>query len=241
VSSIVFTESLTVRILGDSSGLQQELETVAHALDRLQQQISEASDAGRQIGEGLGQAATAMGPLTRVSTMLQQISQQARALGQQPITLNVQPAMAALAQLSAMIQMVAALLQGLGGGFGVFGGGGFGAGGGRPVRMPAPAFANGGLVEGPAGTDQVPAWLTAGEFVMSRESTRRIGTTFLTALNSPRPLAARPPIVNSDPAHVTNETNHFGGITIQVREAVEINDVIRDLRFQGAAIRNRRG
>jgi hypothetical protein len=36
-------------------------------------------------------------------------------------------------------------------------------------------------------------------------------------------------------------TNHFGGITIQVREAADVNTLIRDLRLQGIHLRNRRG
>jgi hypothetical protein len=234
----VFTESLTVQILGDSSELQRELELVAEGLDELQSRLSEASDAGRQIGEGLGRAQTAIAPLNQVSTLLNQISGQARQLSQQPITLNVQPALNALAQLSAMIQQVAAQLRTLG------------AGGGaavpdvaRPPRMPAPVpgFAAGGLVDGPAGIDQVPTWLTAGEFVISQESTRRLGTTFLHALNNGSPRIVGTPTLPATPAQMTHTTNNFGGITIEVTEAVEINDIVRDLRLQGAAIRNRRG
>lgn len=232
----MFTESLTVQILGDSSELQRELEQVAEGLDELQSRLSEASDAGRQIGEGLGRAQAAIAPLNQVSTLLNQISGQARQLSQQPITLNVQPALNALAQLSAMIQQVAAQLRTLG------------AGGGaavpdvaRPPRMPAPVpgFAGGGLVDGPAGIDQVPTWLTAGEFVINQESTRRLGTTFLNALNSGSPRITKTPTL--PPAQMTQTTNNFGGITIEVTEAVEINDLVRDLRIQGAVLRNRRG
>jgi hypothetical protein len=36
-------------------------------------------------------------------------------------------------------------------------------------------------------------------------------------------------------------TNHFGGITVNVSEPGGVNEVIRDLRLHGAAIRTRRG
>lgn len=233
----MFTESLTVRILGDSSELQRELEQVAEGLDSLQARLTEASAAGRQVGEGLGRAGTALGPLQQVSSALQQITHQARQLGQQPISLNVQPAMAALAQLSGMIQAIAVQLQALGGGFGVLGGGM----GNLPVRIPAVGFAAGGLVTGPAGMDQVPAWLTSGEFVLNRAATERLGTTLLNSINAGRSGLTRtaPPSPGSE--HVTSLTNHFGGITIAVTEAVEVNEIVRDLRLQGAALRHRRG
>lgn len=242
----MFTESLTVRILGDSSDLQGEIESVASELEELGSRISGMSGAGEEIGRGLGRASAGVAPLQQVSTLLNQISRQCRQLGQQPITLNVRPAIAALQQLSAMIQAVAAQLMALGGGFGMGGGGGFTPQGPAPVRGPGfelPGFANGGFVEGPAGFDQVPARLSAGEFVMSRESTRRLGTTFLSALNSGRPTMGKSagPILPSSAVPQPQTTNHFGGITIQVTEAVDINDVMRDLRLQGAAIRNRRG
>lgn len=234
----MFTESLTVQILGDSSELQRELEQVAEGLDGLQSRLSEASEAGEQIGEGLGRAATAVPQLNQISAVLNRISQEARQLSQQSITLNVQPALNALAQLSAMIQAVSVQLQGLGaGGVGI-------PADVHPPRIPVgpvPVFSTGGLVEGPAGIDQVPAWLTAGEFVISRESTQRLGTTFLNAMNSGRPSLTAAPEMAPGPTQLTQTTNHFGGITIEVTEAVELNDVVRDLRLQGAELRHRRG
>jgi phage-related protein len=47
-------------------------------------------------------------------------------------------------------------------------------------------FAKGGMVEGPGGTDTVPAWLTAGEFVVNRQAVREIGLPALQALNGGR-------------------------------------------------------
>ena len=113
--------------------------------------------------------------------------------------------------------------------------------GAPPIPPQAPVsprrFENGGLVGGPAGLDAVPALLTAGEFVLSRQATDALGTTFLDALNATSAPAAAPSIV---PA-AAQTTNHFGGITIHVAEAGGVNDIVRDLRLQGIRLRNRWG
>jgi hypothetical protein len=68
-------------------------------------------------------------------------------------------------------------------------------GGGSTAAAPAPAaastdagetgvdFATGGHVFGPGGTDNVPAWLTAGEYVVKLDAVRHYGTDFFHALN----------------------------------------------------------
>lgn len=45
-------------------------------------------------------------------------------------------------------------------------------------------FAQGGLVGGPGGMDNVPAWLTSGEYVIKKEAVKKLGTGFLSMLNS---------------------------------------------------------
>lgn len=233
----MFTESLTVRILGDSSDLQRELGSVLSQLDEFQSRMAEAGDGSRELSEGLRSVGDAGAPLRQLSSQLSGVQRQAQQLSGQTISLNVQPAMASLAQLSASIQAVAAQLAQLS----AMSAAPAVGGGGRPTRMAA-GFADGGLVEGPAGVDVVPAWLTAGEFVLNRDSTQRLGTTFLTALNRGTVGAAsrtKTPEVVSGP--VANTTNHFGGITVQVAEPGGVNEVIRDLRMQGAALRMRRG
>ena len=45
-------------------------------------------------------------------------------------------------------------------------------------------FATGGLVGGPGGIDNVPAWLTSGEYVIRKEAVRKWGTGFLSMLNN---------------------------------------------------------
>jgi len=44
-------------------------------------------------------------------------------------------------------------------------------------------YADGGIVKGPGGIDNVPARLTAGEFVMSKKAVDKLGVSFLSSLN----------------------------------------------------------
>ncbi len=233
----MFTESLTVRILGDSSDLQRELGSVVSQLEEFQSRLAEAGNGSRELSEGLRDVGQAGAPLRQLSSQLGGVRQQIQQLSGQSVSINVQPALASLAQLSASIQAVLAQLAQLSAVSAV----GAAGGGGRPTRMAA-GFTEGGLVEGRAGIDVIPAFLTAGEFVLNRESTQRLGTTFLTALNrgtlGTTSQTNSPPVV-SGPVSTTN--NHFGGITVNVTEPGGVNDVIRDLRMQGASLRVRRG
>jgi len=225
----MFTESLTVRILGDSSDLQRELESVVSQLDAFQTRLSEAGDGSRELSEGLRGVGEAGAPLRQLSSQLAGVQRQAQALSGQTISLNVQPALASLAQLSGAIQRVAAQLAQLSGMSAAPAVGGGGSG--RPGRMPA-GFANGAFVEGPAGMDDV----------LNRDAALRLGTTFLTALNQGAVGAVsrtKSLPAMSTPASTTN--NHFGGITVNVAEAGGVNEIVRDLRMHGAALRVRRG
>jgi len=166
-------ESLTIQILGDSSGLQQELSTVADMLSQLQDQLAGVSEGADNIGQAFAGLSSSLAPLKGLSGQLSLISQQLQQLANQPVTLNVQPALDALAQLMLSAQAVAmqlaalsmaslpALPPGMTGGMGGF---------------PSPrAYAGGGLVTGPGGIDQVPARLTAGEFVLNPEAVAALG------------------------------------------------------------------
>jgi hypothetical protein len=233
----MFTESLTVRVLGDSSDLQRELSSVVSQLEEFQSRLSDAGEGSRELSEGLKDVGQSGAPLRQLSSQLTAVHQQIQQLSGQTVTLNVQPALASLAQLSTSIQMVLAQLAQLSAMSAVAAVGGSG----RPTRMP-PGFADGGFVEGRAGVDVIPAFLTAGEFVLNRESSQRLGTTFLTALNRGTVgtiSQTKSPPSDSGPVSTTN--NHFGGITVNVTEPGGVNDVIRDLRMQGAALRVRRG
>jgi hypothetical protein len=231
----VFTESLTLRILGDSSGLRRELDGVLGQLDSFRQKVADLSSTGQQLAKAFSGLSQATAPLQQVSKLLTQITQQVRTLGQAPLSLNIQPALNALQRLTAAIDAIAARLRAIA----VF------PSPGRPVGPAAPAspagpilppkYAAGGLVTGPPGLDQVPALLTAGEFVLNRHAAATLGADVLHSLNATP--ASTSPVTTSTSA--TN--NHFGGITINVRESADVNNVVRDLRLQGIHLRNRRG
>ncbi len=175
------TESLTIQILGDSSGLQQELGQVADLLGNLQQQMADVSNGGEQIGQSLQGISSAMGSLQGVSQMLGAISQQIQVINQQPISINVAPALGAIQQLIQAAQMAAQQLAALNMMSSMGGIGGMIEGGnGGPIR----GFASGGLVTGPAGIDQVPARLSAGEFVLNHNAVAAVGLPALTRLNN---------------------------------------------------------
>jgi hypothetical protein len=172
----------------------------------------------------------------QLSQLIGRIVGQVGALNQTPIALNVQPALQSLSQLSQAIQSVAAQLAALA--VAPIGAGPVGpAGGGGPIRT----FDAGGLVSGPAGRDLVPSLLTAGEYVLSRETTAVLGSDFLDALNAVNVPQTSRPVVGESIVRSQQTTNHFGGITIQVANAAGANDIVRDLRLQGVRLRNRRG
>ncbi|MCA9045119.1 MAG: hypothetical protein KDA69_12405 [Planctomycetaceae bacterium] len=180
-----YTESLTVRILGDSSGLHQELSRVEQALNGLNERIESTNQAGAKISQVFQRVGNASRPLQQLGNLLNQVRQRAQALGQTPITLNVRPALAALQQLMSAITATANQLRALS-----FGGGGPSLPPAGPVGPAVPntsrttrGFASGGLVSGPPGIDRVPTRLTAGEFVLSRSAVETLGHGFVNRLN----------------------------------------------------------
>jgi hypothetical protein len=233
---MAFTESLTVRILGDSSQLRDELQSVADELRGLQGRLQGLTNVGEQIGRGLGRVDSAVRPLETVSRLLAQITTQAQALSREPIRLNVQPALAALQQLSQAIQAIAAQLRALALPPIAFGPAPGAGGGGGPIR----SFDDGGLVSGRSGVDAVPAVLTAGEFVLSRQATQALGLSLLQGLNSGQRSRSVTQLVRETRVNA-GTTNHFGGITINVARPGNVNEVVRDLRLHGVRLRNRRG
>lgn len=314
------TESLTIEILGDSSGLSQALDDALARVESLQSASESASSSAGGIGGRLASVSTALQPLQQVSQQLSRISQQASALAQQPISLNVQPALSALQSLMAAIQAVAAQLSALsqpGPRMGPIGPGGPSPG--TPPRtspspgasaastlatapslgttamtaMAAPSgVANAAMAsgtEGPGGqssalmaslwasatratTPESPSVAHSGTVIEQGghpEATRRTLTLTDPAQlpirewgsaspnGSPRESAldsrgaARTPasfsssatsIEQSTPLDNSSSTvNHFGGITIEVRETADVNALMRDLRLQGLATRHRQG
>lgn len=189
-----FTESLTVQILGDSSPLRDELTSVADLLADLQSRLADAVGGAGELDQAFGQLTSAALPLQQLSAELDLVTRQIQALSQQPITLNVQPALQALEQLMQMAQQAALSLAELGAASL--------ASSVSPaaapllpeatptMRSPPRAYASGGIVTGPAGVDQVPARLTAGEFVLNTDAVAALGPSLLERLNrNPRRVA----------------------------------------------------
>ena len=55
-----------------------------------------------------------------------------------------------------------------------------------------------GEVDGPGGTDKVPAMLTAGEFVMSRGAVQKFGVKTLESMNAAGGGTNQPKVVNNE-------------------------------------------
>ncbi len=179
---MAFSESLTVRILGDSSELQRELDSVLNRFDDLKSKISETSNSARQFSSSFSRLSQAIGPLQQVSNLIGRIGQQLQSISRQPITLNVGPALQSLQRLSQAAQQTAAAIRAIpsmpttGPATGPVP---FPAGGFSPRRL-----ASGGLVTGPPGIDRVPANLTSGEYVINRSAVERLGLGLLEHLNA---------------------------------------------------------
>jgi len=127
-------------------------------------------------------------------------------------------------------------------------------------------LARGVLGGGAGGIDQVWARLTAGEFVLSPESTAVLGPELLGLMNSEPHRFARlrderrerrreaiafvaEPAVREDvrgtagtePAAAGDEIHYHGGITVQVQRPTELGPVLRELESRGVQLRVRRG
>ncbi len=250
-----FTESLTVQIMADGSQFYQELDQALSRLQQLNQQVQELGRAGGNVSR-LGNAFRQMlQPLSQVSSMVTRVTSQLQQLDGMAIHLDVSPALQALNRLSAAIQQVASQLRSLqgsaGGGGGGMGWGGFvgGGGGGNPTTIPFSGggvgaggtsvrqFHRGGLVSGPRGVDQVPALLTAGEYVVQKSAVETMGTNALEQINQGKGNRSRTmeSTINQGPVY------QYGEIVIHVDQPVPLGDVLRDLQFEGHRLRNRRG
>lgn len=245
------TESLTIEIQGDSSGLSQALDSALAKVESLRSTADNAATAAGGIGGRLANISSALQPLQLVSQQLTRISQQAQALNRQPISLNVQPALSALQSLMSAIQAVAARLSALS----QMGGGGIrgplGAGGGAGSARGGP---------GAASSSSLGAVLRTGAQLANAPTPGTV--ELMTAVSL---AATQTPVLGDIPATGRNSgsafpsefgstsrsyssldqssstVNHYGGITIEVRETADVNALIRDLRLQGLSTRHRQG
>jgi len=251
-----FSESLSIQILADSAQFQGELDAVLGRLESLNEQLNRLGQSGAAVSRLGSQFRSLMSPLSQVSSRLGQVASQVRQLSGMSVSLDVSPAMQALGQLSAMIARVAAqlgALSGMGGGGGGVppvgggttpGGGGVqgngGGGGSSRVSNGGRGYSSGGMVTGRSGIDRVPAWLTAGEFVLQQSAVAEIGIGRLDDLNQGRTAKAELSSRRSG-SEVEQTVNQFGEISIHVSQPVDLNELVRDLEFAGHRLRNRRG
>lgn len=181
---MAFSESLTVRILGDSSGLQRELSRVLQSIDDLHQRVESTTRATGQVGTALSRISQATSPLQQVSSLLTRISQQSRLLSQQPVNLNVTPAINSLQRLMQSISAVAIQLRNLSAVSAVSSMPSFTPMVGPSVTSPTTRrMASGGLIVGPSGIDRIPTQLTAGEYVLNQQTVQTLGHSFVEQLN----------------------------------------------------------
>lgn len=232
------SESLTVTLTADSSGLQTELQNVVGQLDHLKSRVQSIQQGFQQTGSAASSLGNAVAPIQGLGRALDQVAGQVDALSHMSINLNVTPALNSLSLLSQAIAQVAAQLQSLAFPLGPaipFGGSPAGP------RPSLDGYARGGLVGGLPGIDRVPAWLSAGEFVLRPAAVEQLGVAFLHALND-RPQAFRrsdmPQVSNADNGSVTN---HFGGITVQVQTATDVSNVLDTLAREQSRLATRRG
>lgn len=184
----MFSESLTVRILGDSSALRREIDNAISQIDRLEDRLGAAVNVSNRLSQSLKNISGSLGPLRQLLTLLTQVNQQLTAISRRPLTLNVSPAINALQRLAQVAQMAAAAISSIMGGFPVVPGfpGNVGGGGGGNINGGGGSrtgYATGGLVAGPTGIDRVETRLTSGEYVINREAVMRYGVSYFDQLN----------------------------------------------------------
>ncbi|WLD14505.1 hypothetical protein [Planctellipticum variicoloris] len=233
-----FSESLTVTLTADSSALQSELQNVVSQLDTLKSRVQSVQQGFQQAGSAANGLGAAVGPVQNLGRALQQVAGQVDALSHMSISLNVTPALNALNMLSQAIAQVAAQFQSLA----VPMAPGIPFGGPLPgPRSPVEGYARGGLVGGLPGIDRVPAWLSAGEFVLRPAAVEQLGVAFLQALNDRPQGFRRGDLPQSGGADSASVTNHFGGITVQVQTATDVSHVLDALAQEQSRLATRRG
>ncbi|MAT14603.1 MAG: hypothetical protein CMJ46_04960 [Planctomyces sp.] len=236
-----FSESLTVRIVGDSRHLDRELGNVVRRLTDFENRLQRVSGF-RDLFGGMSRQISALSrPLQGVNQLLGQIGQQLVLLSQYPVTLNVTPALVSLQQVSQMIGLVMLKLQQMAAMASIAAGMAGSAGGGTAVSAgPVRQFASGGYVSGPAGVDRVPAMLTAGEYVLQRPVVQMLGRDRLDRMNAGGELA-RSHVNSSVENRSRTDIHHYGGFTFNVSQPVPMGEVLKSIRNDRLRLKMRRG
>lgn len=237
-----FSQSLTVRILADSSQFRQELESITSQLESFKSTTASLGNASQGISRIGTQISNLSRPLQSTIQLTRQLRQQLQAISRISVNVNVSPAINSLTRLSSTILQVMAQLRAL-----------------NTISVgPAPSpstgpsfpttgftprigFANGGLVSGTPGRDRIPAMLTAGEFVLRQPSVNQLGLTFLRALNrNPRTSisATRRPAQHST-THQTH--NQIGDINVHIQHPQSLPNLMQNVQDLQRTLRLHRG
>ncbi|QDU78983.1 hypothetical protein Pla110_06870 [Polystyrenella longa] len=239
-----FSESLTVRIVGDSRGLDRELGKVVRSLTDFENRLKRVGQFDDLFSRLARQVGSLSRPLRGVNQLLTQIGQQLVWLSQYPVTLDVSPALAGLQRVSQVIDLLMLKLQQLAamasaGATGGLAGGVTGNTGASPG--PIRQFASGGMVSGPGGIDRVPAMLTAGEYVLQRPVVQMLGRNLLDRLNEGRGEGVRQLGQQTVENRNRSDVHHYGGFTFNLSQPVPMSELLQSIRQDRLKLRTRRG
>ncbi len=243
----MYSESLTLRILADSSELESRLGDLGRQLSSLQSSTDRLSSSASRLTSAF-QMTSAMNSVERLSRSLQGLQRQIQQISGTPLNLNVSPALAAIASVSRALSQLARQVSTFpsitGSGYLPLGTGSFlptgtgssMAGGSSSTTR---RFATGGLVTGSPGIDRIPALLTAGEYVLSSEVVQRLGLGNLSQLSAAVPGSSR---AIAPPATVQNSHHQsIGELHVHMAQNLDLESFTQNLAADAQRLRHRRG
>ncbi|ADG69370.1 hypothetical protein Plim_3557 [Planctopirus limnophila DSM 3776] len=243
----MYSESLTLRILADSSELESRLGDLGRQLSSLQSSTDRLSSSASRL-TGAFQMTSAMNSVERLSRSLQALQRQVQQISGTPLNLNVSPALAAIASvsraLSQLARQVSTFPSMTGSGYLPLGTGSFlptgtGSSYGGGSTTNTRRFATGGLVTGPPGIDRIPALLTAGEYVLSSEVVQRLGLGNLSQLSAAASGSSR---AIAPPATVQNSHHQsIGELHVHMAQTLDLASFTENLAADAQRLRHRRG
>jgi hypothetical protein len=245
----MYSESLTLRILADSSELDSSLGQLSRKLGDLQSSTDRLAGTASRLG-GAFQMTSALNSIERLSRSLTGVLRQIQQIAGTPLTINVDPALAAIASVSRALSQLASQIatlptsSGIGYlplGTGIGTGGGMATGGSSPsFTSTTQRFATGGLVTGPAGIDRIPALLTAGEYVLTPDIVQKLGLGTLQQWQTSSPTPT-PRALTGHPAANISHHQSIGEMHVHVERTLDLETLTNTLAQDAQRLRNRRG
>lgn len=241
----MYSESLTLRILADSSELDSSLGQLSRKLGDLQSSTDRLAGTASRLG-GAFQMTSALNSIERLSRSLTGVLRQIQQIAGTPLTINVDPALAAIASVSRALSQLARQITTLptssGIGYLPLGtGGGMATGGGSPsFTSTTQRFATGGLVTGPPGIDRIPALLTAGEYVLTPDVVQKLGLGTLQQWQNSSPTHT-PRALPGHPAANISHHQSIGEMHVHVERTLDLETLTNTLAHDAQRLRNRRG